>query len=237
MEAWLAGTPVLVHSGCAVTRGHVEAAGGGLHFADYPHFAECLDLLLARPDLRRRLAAAGREYVLANYSWPRVTERYLRLIERIERRAGRLRHARVGRSGATPAPARRPGRPPDAAGFRRRRCHRQRGPGPAKGVQVVGRALGDLCRPRAGAAARPGSPRRGVRPPGRSGRRADLPLLDRPPAGRRAARAARAQGSALSQHHSGPLPRGRLSRRGRALPPGTATARRGWPARWNSGWV
>jgi len=84
MEAWLAGTPVLVHSGCAVTRGHVEAAGGGLHFADYPHFAGCLDRLLARPDLRKRLAAAGREYVLTNYSWPRVTERYLRLIERID---------------------------------------------------------------------------------------------------------------------------------------------------------
>lgn len=84
MEAWLAGTPVLVHSDCAVTRGHVEAAGGGLHFADYPHFAECLDLLLSRPDLRKSLAAAGREYVQANYSWPRVTDRYLRLIERID---------------------------------------------------------------------------------------------------------------------------------------------------------
>ena len=84
MEAWLAGTPVLVHSGCAVTRGHVEASGGGLHFPDYPHFAECLDLLLTRPDLREKLAAAGREYVLTNYSWPRVTDRYLRLIARID---------------------------------------------------------------------------------------------------------------------------------------------------------
>ncbi len=84
MEAWLAGTPVLVHSGCAVTRGHVEAAAGGLHFADYPHFAECLDRLLASPELGRSLAAAGRAYVLANYSWPLVTDRYLRLIDRID---------------------------------------------------------------------------------------------------------------------------------------------------------
>ena len=68
MEAWLAGTPVLVHSGCAVTRAHVEASGGGLHFNDYPHFAECLDRLLASSELRKRLAAAGREYVLANYA-------------------------------------------------------------------------------------------------------------------------------------------------------------------------
>ena len=84
MEAWLAGTPVLVHSGCAVTRGHVEASGGGLHFRDYPHFAECLDLLLARPDIRRRMAAAGRRYVQDSYTWPQVTERYLRLLERID---------------------------------------------------------------------------------------------------------------------------------------------------------
>jgi len=84
MEAWLAGTPVLVHSGCAVTRGHVEASDGGLHFADYPHFAECLNLLLSRADLRNRMAAAGRGYVLANYSWPQVTDRYLKLIERID---------------------------------------------------------------------------------------------------------------------------------------------------------
>jgi glycosyltransferase involved in cell wall biosynthesis len=84
MEAWLAGTPVLVHSGCAVTRGHAEASGGGLHFADYPHFAECLNLLLSRADLRERMAAAGRAYVLDNYAWPRVTARYLELVERID---------------------------------------------------------------------------------------------------------------------------------------------------------
>lgn len=93
MESWLAGTPVLVHSGCAVTRAHVEASGGGLHFADYPRFAESLDLLLARPELRSRMAAAGKAYVEAEYSWPQVTARYLALIER------------VGAERARPAPA------------------------------------------------------------------------------------------------------------------------------------
>ncbi|MHB8836585.1 MAG: glycosyltransferase family 4 protein [Candidatus Methylomirabilia bacterium] len=103
MEAWLAGTPVLVHSGCAVTRGHVEAAGGGLHFADYPHFAECLDRLLARPDLGSGLAAAGREYVLANYAWPLVTDRYLRLAERIGSESAAVRPGAGSRAAAAPA--------------------------------------------------------------------------------------------------------------------------------------
>lgn len=49
MEAWLAGTPVMVHAGCSVTKDHVERSGGGLHFKDYPSFAEGLELLLSRP--------------------------------------------------------------------------------------------------------------------------------------------------------------------------------------------
>ena len=83
MEAWLAGTPVMVHSGCAVTRDHVAQSGGGLHFADYPRFAEGLDLLLARPQLRDQMAAAGKAYVLENFAWPQVTQRYVELIERL----------------------------------------------------------------------------------------------------------------------------------------------------------
>lgn len=83
MEAWLAGTPVMVHAGCAVTKDHVEQSGGGLHFKDYPSFAEGLDIMLARPQLREQMAAAGKDYVLANYAWPQVTERYVKLIERL----------------------------------------------------------------------------------------------------------------------------------------------------------
>lgn len=83
MESWLAGTPVMVHAGCAVTRDHVIDSGGGLHFKDYPSFAEGLDLLLARPELRERMANAGRDYVRANYAWPQVTQRYVGLIERL----------------------------------------------------------------------------------------------------------------------------------------------------------
>ncbi|MCF8032579.1 MAG: glycosyltransferase family 4 protein [Desulfarculaceae bacterium] len=83
MEAWLAGTPVMVHQNCAVTREHVLVSGGGLPFGDYLHFAEDLDYLFARPQLRQDMARAGRDYVLANFSWPVVTANYLRLIEQV----------------------------------------------------------------------------------------------------------------------------------------------------------
>ncbi|CAO0824038.1 Glycosyltransferase family 4 protein [Desulfarculales bacterium] len=93
MESWLAGTPVMVHSGCAVTKNHVVQSGGGLHFKNYPSFAEGLDLLLARPELRTQMAVAGRDYVLANYAWPQVTERYVQLIERLSREPAPLAKA------------------------------------------------------------------------------------------------------------------------------------------------
>jgi glycosyltransferase involved in cell wall biosynthesis len=77
MEAWLCGTPVVVHERCAVTRDHCLASNGGLFFAEYFEFAEVLDLLLGDPGLRSRLAAQGRAYVERHFTWDRVTANYL----------------------------------------------------------------------------------------------------------------------------------------------------------------
>ena len=83
MEAWLAGTPVLVHARCPVTTYHVFRAGGGLAFEDFYEFAEALDLLLEDAERRRRLGSQGRAYVEAEYSWPAVTARLRATLERL----------------------------------------------------------------------------------------------------------------------------------------------------------
>jgi glycosyltransferase involved in cell wall biosynthesis len=80
MEAWIAGTPALVHAGCAVTREHCQRSNGGLYFADYSEFEACLDLLLSHPALRAALGANGRRYVMENYRWDIIVERYCRLL-------------------------------------------------------------------------------------------------------------------------------------------------------------
>ena len=59
MEAWLAGTPVLVHARCPVTTHHVFQAGGGLAFEDFYEFAEALDLLLEDRERRRPAGPPG----------------------------------------------------------------------------------------------------------------------------------------------------------------------------------
>jgi glycosyltransferase involved in cell wall biosynthesis len=110
MEAWLAGTPVMVHADCPVTRDHVLASGGGLAFAGYPHFAECLDYLLARPELRSAMARAGAAYVEANFAWPVVVNNYLEVIKKVSAEptpaptsAARALTPRPARRGAGPA--------------------------------------------------------------------------------------------------------------------------------------
>jgi len=83
MEAWLAGTPVLVHGRCAVTADHVRRAAGGLVFEDFYEFAEALSLLLDDAACRHRLGTQGRAYVAREYSWPAVSARLAETLERL----------------------------------------------------------------------------------------------------------------------------------------------------------
>lgn len=76
MEAWACGTPCLVHGGCAVTKEHVLASGGGLYFDDERDFAGCLEFFYGRPHEVFAMGAAGRRYVNANFGWDRIIPRY-----------------------------------------------------------------------------------------------------------------------------------------------------------------
>lgn len=75
VEAWTAGTPVLVNGACAATREHAERSGGGLWFTGYATFERCLERLVAEPGLRAALAANGARHAEA-YRWPEVIGRY-----------------------------------------------------------------------------------------------------------------------------------------------------------------
>jgi len=75
LESWLAGKPALVNERCPVTLSHCRLSGGGLWFRDYYEFEECVLHLLEKPDLAAALGAAGRDYVLKNYSWSTVIEK------------------------------------------------------------------------------------------------------------------------------------------------------------------
>lgn len=80
MESWLAQRPALVHTGCAVTRGHVTRAKGGLHFATYGEFRGALDWFRANPALAARMGRNGRDYVRLNFTWPTVMDRFAQTV-------------------------------------------------------------------------------------------------------------------------------------------------------------
>ncbi len=80
MDSWLAGVPVLVNSRCNVTSYHCRMSNGGLYFKDYLEFEECVNYFLENPAAAARMGANGKRYVLENYSWEKVIDRFKRAI-------------------------------------------------------------------------------------------------------------------------------------------------------------
>lgn len=76
LEAWLASIPVLVNARSEVLRYHCQQSGGGLWFRNYGEFEEEILLLWHNPELRQAMARQGREYVLREYSWDVVNQRF-----------------------------------------------------------------------------------------------------------------------------------------------------------------
>jgi len=87
LEAWNHGLPVLVNARCAVLRGQVRRADGGLHYRTGAEFAAALDYLLDRPDQARTLGAQGLAYLEREYRWPTVVSKIEDVLVRTGSRA------------------------------------------------------------------------------------------------------------------------------------------------------
>jgi glycosyltransferase involved in cell wall biosynthesis len=85
LEAWLAGTPVLVNGWCAPLVEHCVSSGGGLFYTGRTDFETALTRLVGDDAMRRRLAAAGGRYVRRAYGWPAVRARFDGLTARLLR--------------------------------------------------------------------------------------------------------------------------------------------------------
>lgn len=80
MESWLCKSPVLVHGDCAVTKDHCIKCNGGLYFNDYYEFEGCLDFYLENPETRKIMAENGMSYVVGNFSWDKIVEKYIEFL-------------------------------------------------------------------------------------------------------------------------------------------------------------
>lgn len=77
MESWIAQRPVLVSGICAVTKDFVLRTGGGLYFDNYFEFEGAINYLRRHSDIADRMGRCGRQYVLENFSWPVIVEKYV----------------------------------------------------------------------------------------------------------------------------------------------------------------
>jgi glycosyltransferase involved in cell wall biosynthesis len=80
MEAWMQETPVIVNARCPVTRHHATLSNGGLYFDGASELAAEVDYLRDHRDEARQMGRQGREYVLENYTWPSVVDRFERAL-------------------------------------------------------------------------------------------------------------------------------------------------------------
>lgn len=81
LEAWLAGTPALVHARGDVLRWQCASARGGLWFRYYPEFEAMLDRLLEDKSLNTALAENGKRFVRDTYSRDAITARLFKALE------------------------------------------------------------------------------------------------------------------------------------------------------------
>ncbi len=86
LESWNQGTPALVNARCAVLKGQVQRADGGLYYQNATEFAGALDYLLDHREAARALGAQGRAYVDREYRWPTVLEKIESLLAEIRPR-------------------------------------------------------------------------------------------------------------------------------------------------------
>lgn len=86
LEAWAAEKPVLANARCDVLKGQCLRSQAGLYYENYDEFKESLELLLSDQQLRSEMGKNGRAYFLGNYTWDILEQKYLRIVEQLEKK-------------------------------------------------------------------------------------------------------------------------------------------------------
>lgn len=83
MESWLAKRPVLVSEDCAVTTNFAKESSGGLWFRDYFDFEGAMNFYLNNVEIANQMGENGRKYVMDNFDWEVIVEKYLNYFNEI----------------------------------------------------------------------------------------------------------------------------------------------------------
>ena len=83
LEALNRGVPAIVNGHCAVLKGQVRRANGGLYYRSSAEFGEAVEALRSADADRRALGAQGLAYVEREYRWPTVIAKVDALLARV----------------------------------------------------------------------------------------------------------------------------------------------------------
>ena len=81
LTAMAMGVPVLVNGACETLRLHCVKSNAGLYYQNFFEFEGALTYLLTREDVHDEMARNALRYILDNYEWDVILERFCRLIE------------------------------------------------------------------------------------------------------------------------------------------------------------
>lgn len=81
LEGWSMGKPVITTEFSHVVKSMCERSNGGLYYADEEEFAEVVNLLISDEELSKRLGENGKKFVENYYTWDKVINKYLKMIE------------------------------------------------------------------------------------------------------------------------------------------------------------
>lgn len=81
MESWAQGTPVLVNSQSSVLKGHCRRSNGGLYYSDWESFNICMDTIVSKKELSKKLGENGRKYVSLNFTEDVIRRKLLGLFQ------------------------------------------------------------------------------------------------------------------------------------------------------------
>jgi len=85
LEAWAMGRPVIANGRCDVLTGQCMRSNAGLYYTNYQEFREVLTLLEANRPLAHALGDNGRAYYRKHYDWPVIEQKYMDMLDRLQR--------------------------------------------------------------------------------------------------------------------------------------------------------
>ena len=89
LEAWAVGKPVVANGRTEVLQGQCKRSNAGLWYTNYDEFKEIILLLFENKRLKEIMGRNGRTFFETNYSWPVIENKYLEIIENLEKKGGK----------------------------------------------------------------------------------------------------------------------------------------------------